>query len=55
VAEFHATLVHGMILAVRGENSEAARLLEQADDLLGVSGAAFFEPQLSRLRSHLER
>jgi len=55
IAEFHATLVQGMILAVTGESSQAARLLEQADHLLSISGAAFFAPQLSRLRSHLER
>jgi tetratricopeptide (TPR) repeat protein len=57
VAECHATLIRGMILAVAGDrdDGEADRLLEHAERLLSASGAAFFEPHLTKLRSHLER
>jgi class 3 adenylate cyclase/tetratricopeptide (TPR) repeat protein len=58
MAECHASLVRGMILAVAdggGDDGEASRLLEHAEQLLGESGAAFYEPRLIQLRSHLER
>jgi hypothetical protein len=55
VGECHATLIRGMILAVASDDGEAARLLEHAERLLSASGAAFFEPNLTKLRSHLER
>jgi class 3 adenylate cyclase/tetratricopeptide (TPR) repeat protein len=58
VAECHAALVRGLTLAVTGggrEDVEATRLLEHAEQLLVVSGAAFYESRLTRLRSHLER
>ena len=55
VAECHAVLIQGTIHAVTGKATEAARLVEQADLLLRVSGAAFFEPQRARLQLHLER
>jgi hypothetical protein len=49
--------MQGTILAVAGEKDgpEARWQLARADDLLRISGAAFFEPQLSRLRLHLEQ
>ena len=57
VAECHAALMLATILAATGgnEDAEARRLLARADQLLSISGAAFFAPQLSRLRLHLER
>jgi adenylate cyclase len=57
VAECHAALMRGTILAVAGDKNgaEARRQLARADDLLRISGAAFFKPQLSRLRLHLEQ
>jgi class 3 adenylate cyclase/tetratricopeptide (TPR) repeat protein len=57
VAECHAALMLATILAATGgkEDPEARRQLARADQLLGISGAAFFEPQLSRLRLHLEQ
>ncbi|HEY4985009.1 MAG TPA: AAA family ATPase [Bradyrhizobium sp.] len=57
VAECHAALMLATILAATGgkEDPEARRLLARADQLLGISGAAFFAPQLSRLRLHLEQ
>jgi hypothetical protein len=54
VGECHAALVQGTVLAAVGDDAEARQLLDHADRLLQVSGAAFFEPQLSRLRLHLE-
>jgi tetratricopeptide (TPR) repeat protein len=55
VAECHAALVQGTILADAGgsDDAEAQRQLARADQLLRISGAAFFEPQLSRLRLRL--
>jgi len=56
VAECHASLVRGMTLAVAGgDDVEANRLLEHAEQLLSVSGAGFFKPRLVQLRSDLER
>ncbi|MGB6397377.1 MAG: adenylate/guanylate cyclase domain-containing protein [Bradyrhizobium sp.] len=58
IAECHASLVRGIILAVDDGGSgdgEAKRLLAQAEQLLGESGAAFYEPRLIQLRSRLER
>jgi len=56
VAECHAALLQGTILAAAGtDDTEARRLLDRADQLLRISGAGFFEPQLARLRLHLER
>jgi class 3 adenylate cyclase/tetratricopeptide (TPR) repeat protein len=58
MAEYHAALVRGITLAVADGGSgdaEADQLLEHAQQLLGVSGAAFYEPRLAQLRSHLER
>ena len=52
----HAALLQGTILAAAGtDDTEARRLLDRADQLLRISGAGFFEPQLARLRLHLER
>ncbi|MEO6840391.1 MAG: adenylate/guanylate cyclase domain-containing protein [Bradyrhizobium sp.] len=57
VSELHATLVQGLILSVAGggtDDAEAGRMLDSAEQLSVVSGAAFFEPLLVQLRSHLE-
>jgi class 3 adenylate cyclase/tetratricopeptide (TPR) repeat protein len=57
IAECHASLVRGMILAVAdggSDDGEANRLLKHAEQLLSESGAAFYEPRLVQLRSHLE-
>ncbi len=47
VAECYSTLVRGTILAATGEEGavEARRLLDDIEQLLRISGAAFFEPQ----------
>jgi adenylate cyclase len=57
VAECHAALVQGTILAAAGRKDEVEtrRQFARADQLLRTSGAAFYEPQLSRLRLHLEQ
>ena len=58
IAECHASLVRGMTLTVGdggSDDGEANRLLEHAEQLLNVSGAAFYTPRLAQLRSHLER
>jgi adenylate cyclase len=58
IAECHASLVRGITLAVADGGSgdeEAGRLLEHAQQLSSESGAAFYEPRLVELRSHLER
>ncbi len=54
VGECHAALVQGTVLAAIGEDAEARQLLDHADELLHISGAAFFAPQASRLRLQLE-
>jgi adenylate cyclase len=56
VAECHAAMVQGTILVAAGdkEDTEARRLLAHADQLLRISGAAYFEPQLSQLRLRLD-
>ncbi|HKS20874.1 MAG TPA: adenylate/guanylate cyclase domain-containing protein [Bradyrhizobium sp.] len=57
IAELHATLLRGLVLGAAGDgrdNEEIGQLASRAEELLKVSGAAFFEPQLVRLRSHLE-
>ena len=57
VSELHATLVQGLILSDAGggtDDAEAARMLDHAEQLSIVSGAAFFEPLLVQLRSQLE-
>jgi class 3 adenylate cyclase len=57
VAECHATLIQGMTLAAADgrHDLEANQLLKRAGELLAVAGAAFYEPRLTELRSHLER
>ena len=58
IAELHATLLRGLILAAAGDGQyveEISELIHRAEELLSVSGAAFFEPRLLQLRSHLER
>jgi hypothetical protein len=58
IAELHATLLRGLVLADAGDSrndEEIGRLAAKAERLLKVSGAAFFEPQMVRLRSHLEQ
>jgi class 3 adenylate cyclase/tetratricopeptide (TPR) repeat protein len=59
VAECHASLIRGMTLAVAAgggrDDGEANQLLEHAEQLLSVSGAGFFKPRLTQLRSDLER
>jgi adenylate cyclase len=57
IAELHATLLRGLVLADASDgrnDEEIGRLAGKAEELLKVSGAAFFEPQLVRLRSYLE-
>lgn len=58
IAELHATLLRGLILAAAGDaqnDGEVRELIARAEELLSVSGAAFFEPRLVQLRSCLER
>src|SRR6266480_1961635 len=58
IAELHATLLRGLALAADGDaqnDEEVGELIKHAEGLLDVSGAAFFEPRLVQLRSHLER
>jgi class 3 adenylate cyclase/tetratricopeptide (TPR) repeat protein len=54
IAECHASLIRGLAVADGGsDDGEANRLLEHAEQLLSVSGAAFYAPRLAQLRSHL--
>ena len=58
IAELHATLLRGLILASAHDvqnDEEVSLLVKNAEGLLDVSGAAFFEPRLVQLRSYLER
>src|SRR5579871_6112178 len=58
LAELHATLVRGLILAATddvGNAGEINRLITRSDELLNVSGAAFFAARLDNLRLHLNR
>jgi len=58
LAECHASAVRGLTIVATGDvadDGESNQLLEHAERLLSVSGAAFFQPQLAQLRSHLER
>jgi class 3 adenylate cyclase/tetratricopeptide (TPR) repeat protein len=57
VAELHATVLRGLIIAAWGNAStdELDELAGKAQNLLTLSGAAFFAPQLNQLRSHLQR
>jgi hypothetical protein len=58
IAELHATLLRGLVLAAAGDarnDGEISELIARARELLDVSGAAFFEPRLVQLRSGLER
>ncbi|QPF83482.1 AAA family ATPase [Bradyrhizobium genosp. L] len=57
VAELHATVLRGLIVCALGNTShdELDALVSAAQNLLDVSGAAYFEPQLDQLRLHLER
>jgi class 3 adenylate cyclase/tetratricopeptide (TPR) repeat protein len=58
IAELHATLLRGLILAAVGDThneEEVSGLIKNAETLLNVTGAAFFEPRLVQLRSYLER
>jgi len=51
-------LVRGLTLVAAGDiadDAEINELHEQAERLLNVSGAAYFRPQLARLRSYLEQ
>jgi hypothetical protein len=53
LAELHATVVRGLILAAAGDvqsAEEIRQLIVRADELLNVSGAAFFAPRLEKLR-----
>src|SRR5260370_10032016 len=57
-SELHATLLRGLIIAAAGDAQdveELSELITRAEKLLNVSGAAFFEPRLTQLRSQLER
>jgi adenylate cyclase len=57
LAELHATVVRGLILAAAGDvrnADEIDQIILRADELLGASGAAFFAPQLEKLRLQLE-
>ncbi|HLG82770.1 MAG TPA: adenylate/guanylate cyclase domain-containing protein [Bradyrhizobium sp.] len=57
IAEFHATVVRGLTLVAGGpvENADEIRqLVTRGDELLNVSGAAFFAPLLEKLRLQLE-
>jgi adenylate cyclase len=58
IAELHATLLRGLVLAAAGDaknDKEVSELILRAEELLNVSGAAFFEPRLTQLRSSLEQ
>jgi adenylate cyclase len=57
VAELHATVVRGLILAAADhvQNAqEIGQLVLRADQLLNVSGAAFFAPRLEKLRLQVQ-
>ena len=56
-AELHATLLLGFTNPASDEISRAEldALIGRAQTLMNISGAAFFEPQLAKLRSNLER
>lgn len=57
LAELHATVVRGLILAAAGDvrnADEIDQIILRADELLNASGAAFFAPQLEKLRLQLE-
>ena len=56
LAELHATVVRGLILAAADVRNadEIDQIILRADELLNVSGAAFFAPQLEKLRLQLE-
>lgn len=57
LAELHATVVRGLTLAAADDAQGAAeirQLMVRADELLKVSGAAFFSPRLEKLRLQLE-
>jgi adenylate cyclase len=57
LAELHATVVRGLILAAADDvqnTDEIDQIILRADELLNVSGAAFFAPQLEKLRLQLE-
>ena len=50
-------MVRGLILAAAGDvrnADEIDQIILRADELLGASGAAFFAPQLEKLRLQLE-
>ena len=58
IAELHATVLRGLVLVAAGDTQqgeEVRKLIKHAENLLDISGAAFFEPQLVQLRSQLER
>lgn len=57
IAELHAIVLRGLIICALGSTShdELDGLVSEAQNLLKVSGAAYFEPQLDQLRLHLER
>jgi adenylate cyclase len=58
IAELHATLLRGLVLADADDaenDKEVGELILRAEELLNVSGAAFFEPRLTQLRSRLEQ
>jgi tetratricopeptide (TPR) repeat protein len=57
LAELHATVVRGLTLAAADDArgaEEVRQLIFRADELLNVSGAAFFSPRLEKLRLQLE-
>jgi class 3 adenylate cyclase/tetratricopeptide (TPR) repeat protein len=57
LAELHATVVRGLTLAAADDvqgAEEIRQLIFRADELLNVSGAAFFSPRLEKLRLQLE-
>ena len=58
IAELHATLLRGLVLADAGDaknDKEVSELILRAEELLNVTGAAVFEPRLTQLRSGLEQ
>jgi tetratricopeptide (TPR) repeat protein len=59
IAELHATLLRALSIAASDDASpshdELDGLVNHAQNLLSVSGAAFFQPKLVQLRSHLDR